>query len=208
MTGPTHRQYSVCFALLTVMFFYKIGLTEINYYAALLIILMITKEGAIFPDLDHSWQNIGSKTLPKKIINTLIHITGGRHRSWQTHSWDICIIFTSISYFLPIYLYNINKLSIVNKEVISIILLGFASGWISHLFSDMLTSEGVRIICFVNYKIRLVPRKIFSFKFNTGHEWEAFNFKFVKIINVFLGTICLIYPLIINGNINNIINNL
>ena len=206
MTGPTHKQYSVCFACLTMIIFYRLGITEVNYYLALIIVMMTSKVGALFPDLDHDWSNVGNKTVPNKIINTLIHITGGKHRSWQTHSIDICAWFTIIAYFLPRYLCNKGILSIVNKEVLSILMLGFASGWISHLFSDMLTSAGVRVIFFVNKKLKLVPKKIGSLKFNTGHEWEAFNYKVIKVLNIFLGIICIIYPLLFQGTLNKVLN--
>ena len=93
MTYPTHRQYAICFAFLTSMLVYKYSLSEINYYLALPIILMASKYGALFPDLDHIWQNVKEKTVPNWIINKLIHITGGKHRSWQTHSIDILAIF-------------------------------------------------------------------------------------------------------------------
>lgn len=196
MTGPTHKQYSVCFACITMILFYELGITEINYYLALIIVMMTSKVGALFPDLDHDWSNIGVKTVPNKIINTLIHITGGKHRSWQTHSIDICAVFTILAYFLPRYICNKGYLSVVNKEVLSILMLGFASGWISHLFSDMLTSAGIRVICFINKKVRLVPKKIGKLRFNTGHEWEAFNYKVIKVLNIFLGIICLVYPIL------------
>lgn len=199
MTGPTHKQYSVCFACLTMMLFYKLNITEVNYYLALIIVMMTSKAGAIFPDLDHSWQNIGIKTVPNRIVNIIIHITGGKHRSWQTHSLDICTWFTLSAYYLPKYLYNKEYLSVVNREVLSILMLGFASGWVSHLFSDMLTGAGVRVLCFVNKKIALVPKHIGKFRFNTGHEWEAFNYKVIKITNKFLGIVCIIYPLILKG---------
>ena len=198
MTRPTHKQYSVCFAFITMMLFYKYGVTQINYYVALIIILKAAESGALFPDVDHFWQNVSEKTVPNKIINTLIHITGGSHRSWQTHSWDISIIFTAIAYFLPKYLYYVGKLSVVNYEIISLLLLGFASGWISHLFSDMLTSAGVKVICFVDFKVKFVPRKLFGLRFNTGHGWEEFNFKVMKALNVFLAIICIMYPLTVN----------
>ena len=202
MTGPTHRQYSTCFACLTMILFYKLGITEIGYYPAFIIVLLTSKVGALFPDLDHDWSNIGVKTVPNKIINTIIHLTGGKHRSWQTHSIDICACFTILAYFLPRYLCDKNIISVVNREVISLLALGFASGWISHLFSDMLTSAGVRVLCFLNKKVKLVPKKTGSFRFNTGHQWEAFNYKTIKLINIGLGIISLIYPLIINLNIN------
>lgn len=203
MTGPTHRVYSVLFAFLTTMLFYKHGVTTIGYYQTLLIVLTFSKSGALFPDLDHNWHNIGVKTVPNKIINTLIHITGGKHRSWQTHSIDICIIFTVLSYIIPNKLYEMNKITIANKEVTVLILLGFASGWISHLFSDMLTNAGVRLFCFINYKIALVPKKIGNLRFNTGNEWEAFNYKAISVTNKIVGFISLIYPFI--GNIKEII---
>ena len=208
MTGPTHKRYAVCFACIASMILYKYNISQINYYLVLIIILTTAKAGALFPDVDHEWCNVHDKTVVNRIINILIHITGGKHRSWQTHSIDICTYFTIAACILPNIMYNKGLISDVNKEVISIILIGFSSGWISHLFSDMLTSGGVRLICFIDYKIRLVPRKIGKLKFNTGNEWENFNFKLMKIINILLGVASLLYPLIIEDiiNINNLFN--
>lgn len=197
MTGPTHRKYSVCFAFIATVILYRFNFTSINYYLSLIIILMASKAGAIFPDLDHDWHNIGVKTVPNWIINKIIHITGGKHRSWQTHSIDICAWFTVLAINLPIIMYNKQMISEVNKEMLSILMIGFASGWISHLYADMLTGEGVRLIFFINKKIRLVPKKLGPLVFNTGHEWEKFNYKVMNIINVILGLACLIYPFII-----------
>lgn len=199
MTGPTHKQYSVSLAYLTVILIYMLDMTQINYYLALMIVLMTSKLGALFPDLDHDWSNIGNKTVTTKVINTLIHVTGGKHRSWQTHSIDICAIFTVGAYLLPRYLYSKCILSEIDKEVLSILMIGFASGWISHMFSDMLTSAGVRVVFFINKKVSLVPKKIGSLKFNTGHEWEAFNYKFIKLLNILLGIVCITYPLFYKG---------
>ena len=197
MTGPTHRKYSVCFAFIATVILYRFNFTSINYYLSLIIILMASKAGAIFPDLDHDWHNIGVKTVPNWIINKIIHITGGKHRSWQTHSIDICALFTVLAINLPIIMYNKQMISEVNKEMLSILMIGFASGWISHLYADMLTGEGVRLIFFINKKIRLVPKKLGPLVFNTGHEWEKFNYKVMSVINVILGLACLLYPFII-----------
>lgn len=194
MTGPTHKVYSITFAFLTAMLFYDKSITEINYYLSLIIILIVSKKGAVFPDLDHTWKNIGDKSVPNKIINTLIHITGGKHRSWQTHSIDICIISTILCYIVPMKLHEVGRITNVNKEVMIIVGLGFCSGWISHLFSDMLTSAGVRLVCFLDFKIKLVPKRIGKLRFNTGNEWEAFNYKMVSIINKILGLLSVIYP--------------
>ena len=200
MTGPTHKQYSICFGCLTMVLFYNIGLLEINYYLALIIIMMTSKYGALFPDIDHDWKNVSNKTVINKILNYLIHLTGGRHRSWQTHSIDLCAVFTLLAFIIPNMLYNMNKITIVNREILSILWLGFASGWISHIFSDMLTSAGVRLFCFLKFKVKLVPKKLGPIVFNTGHEWEAFNYKVIKLINIILGIICLGYPFITDIN--------
>lgn len=199
MTGPTHKQYSICFAFLTAMMFYKLGITEINYYLALPILILTAKYGALFPDVDHNWENVHDKTVPNKIINTLIHITGGKHRSWQTHSIDICTLVTVFSYFTPKILFNKELISQVNMEVSTLLLLGFCSGWISHLFSDMLTSAGVRLFCFNKTKLKLVPKHIGKLRFNTGNAWEAFNFKFIKWINIVLGLVCTLYPILLKN---------
>lgn len=201
MTWPTHRQYAITFAFVANIILYKTGLTQINYYLALPLLLLVSKYGALFPDVDHSWQNVKEKTVPNWIINKLIHLTGGKHRSWQTHSIDITAIVSVVFFFLPKILFNYGIISDVNREVLSIILIGFCAGWISHIFSDMLTSAGVRLICFTHIKVALVPNHIFGLKFNTGNEWENFCYKATRSINIILGIACLIYPFIANGDL-------
>ena len=206
MTGPTHRQYSIGFAYIALVIIYSFGLTEINYYLALPIMLVVSRAGAAFPDIDHNWQSVADKTTLNRIVNFIIHITGGRHRSWQTHSIDICVYYTVASVLVPKLLLDNGWIDKINYQVLLILLLGFAAGWISHLFSDMLTSEGVRLICFLKFKIKLVPKKIGKLRFNTGNEWEAFNYKVVKILNIFLAIGCLVYPFIINGTFEKLLN--
>ncbi len=201
MTGQTHRQYSICFAYITTIILFRLGISNINYYLGLPIVLLTAKSGALFPDLDHTWCNVHDKTLLNKIINVLIHITGGKHRSWQTHSIDICLACACLAVWGPIKLYSIGKISVINKEVLFLLLVGFMSGWISHMFSDMLTSEGVRLFFWNKFKIKLVPKKLGKLRFNTGNEWEKLNYVTVKKINCLLGIICVTYPLIFNSGI-------
>lgn len=207
MTAPTHRQYSVTFAFITAMFICRYSISEINYFLALGILILTSKYGALFPDVDHNWQNVKDKTVPNFIINKIIHLTGGKHRSWQTHSLDIVCIVTILSYYGPIILFNYGKISAVNKEVLSIMLLGFSSGWLSHVFADMLNGVGVRIVCWSKKTVAFVPKKIGKFRFNTGHEWEKFCYKSTKIINMFLGISALVFPYINNGLILGYIEN-
>ncbi len=203
MTGQTHRQYSICFAYITTIILFRLGISNINYYLGLPIVLLTAKSGALFPDLDHTWVNVHDKTMLNKIINVLIHITGGKHRSWQTHSLDICAVCSFLAVWGPMKLYDTGKISVVNKEVLFLVLVGFMSGWISHMFSDMLTSGGIRLFCWWKFKLRLVPRKIGKLKFNTGNEWEKFNYVTMKKINCLLGIICIAYPFIFNSGILN-----
>lgn len=194
MTYQTHRVYSISFALITTMLVYNKSMSSINFYLCMIIILMISKYSAMFPDVDHDWSNVKEKTITNWIINKIIHATGGKHRSWQTHSIDICAYFTIASYYIPRWMYSTGRISQIDYAVLSILLIGFSSGWISHLFSDMLTSGSVRLFCFMKIKVRLVPRKLFGLKFNTGQEWERFNYKAIRFINIFLGIYTLIYP--------------
>lgn len=201
MTYPTHKQYAVSFSFIAAMLLYKFGMTQIDYFLALPILILTAKYGGLFPDIDHHWQSVKDKTVPNWIINKLIHITGGKHRSWQTHSIDILVASTLFMYFTPEVLYKYSKITLVNKEVMGIILMGFCAGWASHLLADMMTSAGVRLFCW-NKKIiiKLVPKHIGKFRFNTGNEWEEFVFKSVRTINILLGIVCIIYPFILGYN--------
>lgn len=160
MTAQTHRQFAVGWVYIGGIFIYSTNISQINYYMMIMVMLAFGKIGALFPDWDHTWRNVKDKSNIKWIVNKLIHLTGGRHRSWQTHSWDICILFTVGCYILNIMGYKNGLYSIVNFEIINTVTTGFNLGWISHLFSDMLTSGGVRVICFLEYKVSLVPKHL------------------------------------------------
>lgn len=194
MTGKTHRQYSICFAFIACILLNSYGITQINYYLTVPIMLMAGKFGAALPDVDHQWKNVGDKTTVKFLINKFIHLTGGKHRSWQTHSIDICAWFTALGLIIPSGMYTSGRISLIDKEIATLLLLGVASGWISHLFSDMLTSDGVRLFCFYKKKVALVPKKLFGLRFNTGNEWEEFNYNVMRVLNNLLGVLCILYP--------------
>lgn len=198
MGGQTHKQYSILFACITLIIMFNIGVSSINYFLTIPIVMAISKSGALFPDIDHAWVNVANKTVINKILNTVIRKTGGKHRSRHTHSADICLAFTLIWYIIPTYLYNIGLLSSVNKEVAILLVLSFSSGWVSHLFSDMLTTDGIYILVICKKRLSIVPKKIGKLRFNTGGDWEKFNYKFIKATNKVAGTICVLYPIIIN----------
>lgn len=196
MLAITHRQYSSCAAIVVSMILYKLGYRQINYYLMLIIMVMVSRYGALFPDLDHDWEKVKEKTLPNWIINKIIHLTGGRHRSWQTHSLDIALLATALSILVPYTLYERNIINLEDKEIITMMGLAFCVGWLSHLVSDALTPGGIRLIFFLNTKISLVPRKFLWISFSTGSEWEDFNFKVTRIASMLLGVISIIYPIL------------
>jgi membrane-bound metal-dependent hydrolase YbcI (DUF457 family) len=162
----------------------------------LIIMAMVSRYGALFPDLDHDWDKVKEKTLPNWAINKIIHLTGGRHRSWQTHSLDIALVATALSILVPYTLYEQRIIDLVDKEIITIMALAFCVGWLSHLVSDALTPGGIKLIFFLNTKISLVPRKFLWINFGTGSEWEDFNFKVTRIASMLLGVISVVYPIL------------
>ena len=252
MTYKTHRKFAIFWVYIGALVIYKLNISNINYYLMLIVMLLTGRAGALFPDVDHDWSNVKEKTTTNYIINKVIHLTGGKHRSWQTHSWDICIVFTLFCYISSIVLFRNGLISAVNFELFNIITMGFNLGWMSHLFSDMLTSAGVRITCLSNKKVSFVPRyvkrgkmliisssvigigtavlflnniyglfslqfslavlsigtalmittlKLGNIKFNTGEEWEAYVYNITKKLNLILGIVALIYPLLSENTI-------
>lgn len=196
MTAPTHKQFSITWAALGALLLYIMEMTEINFYLSLIIMIQMGKAGALFPDLDHNWHSVKEKNVLTWVVNKLLSITGAKHRSWQTHSLDIAILLTILSIRLPINLYETGVLSNANKEVLGVILLGFMVGWLSHLFSDMLTPGGVRILFFYKKTLEFVPKKLLGFSFSTGSLWEDMVFRVAQIVNVGVLIICVSFPLL------------
>ena len=175
MTYRTHREFAISFALITNILVSEMSLSNTGYYVNLLVMLLAAKQGALFPDLDHDWSNVKEKSVINKVINSIIHLTGGKHRSWQTHSWDMWLV--SLIGALKLN----TLLSRDNSDVFILLVLGFWSGWFSHLVSDMLTSAGVRIFCWWKKStVALVPKQANMIK------------------NIIISLIILILPFVLN----------
>lgn len=196
MTFRTHREFAISFIYLSTFYIYNHNLIDINYYLLLVIMLCVGAKGALFPDVDHSWQNVKEKTLFNWIVNKLIHLTGGKHRSWQTHSLDLMLLLFGITVFGNSYLFDSGKISELNYVIAKMVIFAFCSGWLSHLISDMLTTGGVYLLFFGKKKIRLVPKKLFGIRFNTGGDWENWFYRVNNRINIMMSIIALCYPLI------------
>jgi membrane-bound metal-dependent hydrolase YbcI (DUF457 family) len=182
MTGPTHRAFSVTFALGGAVVLTHFGLSEVNPLVAAPVLLMASRYGALLPDVDHHWDSVADKTVPNRIINGFIHLTGGSHRSWQTHSWDIYLVILAVVLLFPADM--LAPLGVATLSVFNALVYGVMLGWASHLFSDMLTPKGVRLVCWSKFTLHLVPKWAM---FATGSRWEDICAKVVKFINVFAG---------------------
>lgn len=182
MTGTTHRAFSVTFAIGGAYALTHFGLTPVNPLVAAPVLLMSARYGALMPDVDHHWSSVSEKTLPNRIINGFIHLTGGTHRSWQTHSWDIYLVLLAILMFFPKEV--IAPLGVPTLSVMYMVLYGVMLGWGSHLFADMLTPAGIRLFCWSKFKLRLVPKWAM---FATGSQWEDMCFSAMKVINTVVG---------------------
>lgn len=183
--------------MIAAMIVYHTKISEINYWLSLIIMVASSEKGALFPDLDLHWSNIPNKTFIKKVINTIICRTGGRHRSWQTHSWDICI--GSLIASTLVFKYMRGAGENVSLEVGYMIVLGFIAGWVSHLVTDMFTSKGVRVFCTSKKTVKFVPKKVGSLYFNTGNEWEDFAYKIISFVSAVVSISALAVPIVESG---------
>lgn len=194
MCGATHKQFAIFFVYIGAILLNMFSIIDVNFYLQVIIMLAMGKQGALFPDVDHIWKNVKEKTTPNWIINKFIHLTGGRHRSKHTHSWDICLVSFVLFIIWINYLGAKGIINSLDVGIFFLIITGFYCGWISHLFSDMLSSQGVYISCLSNTMIKFVPKSLFSFKFNTGGAWENFCYNAIRIINNVTGFIVIVYP--------------
>lgn len=195
MTGKTHRIYAIEFVFIIVMVLYGAGLMKHNYYLSLFIMVVVAPLGAKFPDFDVDADYLPVKTVPARVINFIIRHTGGKHRSEHTHSIESFAIACAASIYLAYFMKPTPWFSESDKDVFSVVAMAFMSGWLSHLFADMLQYQGIKLF---GKRIALVPKKIGKMKFNTNEEWEEFNYFVVDKANKVLGFIALIFPFIVD----------
>lgn len=169
MTGSTHSKGGICFALILLnLFIVKIIPTYNFAYKILLVFFFFVGSyvGALFPDIDQKKSSI-SRALP-----FLAKTFGAkcRHRGF-THSL-LCLGIFSLILFIISFLSEFNI-------IISSLCFGFVSGYISHLFLDLLTSDGIEIFypCKTNFKLGFIK---------TGSKAEKFIDKFINFLTIAL----------------------
>ena len=159
MTKETHIKGGYIFALLSLPFVNNFLASYTYVYKFILIIIYIyfAYIGSLFPDIDMRGSYI-SKRYP------LIYKNIGskfKHRGF-THS----LLFI---YFL----YYILKLLAIysdNNIVFFCLSSGFLVGYVSHLFLDMITKEGIQVFYPITINFSILPIK-------TSSKGEKFIYK-------------------------------
>lgn len=141
---------------------------NVNPFVQLLIMFPAASWGSTAPDLDIPKSNVKERTPLNTAVGAFLHMTGAKHRSWQTH----CLAITGgVAVLAPALLekYGAVHLGALDLELLRLIVYGLCTGIFSHLILDALTPEGIHLV--PNVKIHLVPGLPF---FRTGGLWEKF----------------------------------
>lgn len=196
MTGKTHKRISLQLAYL-IWGLYNLLVSNTytyiwEYYILCMVVAEFCKEGTLFPDLDHNWQSVKEKTVLTKIVNLFIRLTGGKHRSRHTHSWDLCLLLGGGSIFA---IYKFMPENFITYLFLYIV-VGFVMGWATHLFADMLTKDGVYLFCFNKKRIAFVPSHFLGINFKTGDTWEEFCYNTARILEGITFVFAMLVPII------------
>ncbi len=120
-------------------------------------VFLFVLSGALLPDIDFSRSKVGRKF---GFISEVIEFLFGHRKLF--HSWFFAVLLS----FIVVYFFNFNYG------------LLFFIGYLSHLVSDGLTKEGVRLFHPLKYKIRGM--------FRSGGSLEFVFFIFFIVLNLFL----------------------
>lgn len=197
MNGETHENFATGFAISAVILMESLKINELHPYISALVAVNFARVGGKFPDYDLDWDKIHDKNIINFAINKFIKFTGGTHRSWQTHSFDISIIVLFIMLLTNSILLNNGIINSMDSCLLNLTVTSFGIGWISHLVCDMLNPSGVYLTVFnKNIKLKLVPKKFLAMSCSTGGTWEKIVKGLSGIIDVVLIVIMIIMPFI------------
>lgn len=232
MEGKTHRLGGTVGALAGYLVLYESGnllpSEQVSPALQFLVIYTAGIYGGVWSDNDHHWQSSPLNDPFSWVQNKLLHIFNKpfnkmdeqlsynekrnsllykmldflacKHRSWQTHSeFTLGLIYLLWKMqYLPFFT------GYLDSTLFKLIMTGFGLGVMSHIFLDMLTTEGVRwafgvfLYTFTSGKvpkalctIRIVPA---STKFKTGSPWEMFVRKLLYSVQYGLILVVLLLP--------------
>lgn len=141
-------------------------------------------------------KSMGAKEKRFSLQYKLVKFLACKHRSWQTHSE-----FTLLVLYI-LWCLNLETVqSEVNLILKLLLILGFAMGVVSHIFLDLLTSEGIPLMlgefCSIFLpsiklptNLHLVPSRP---EFNTGSAWELSIRRLLRYTQYVLMVIILLY---------------
>lgn len=169
MTKNTHTSGGIFIALIGLNYFITKYLRDYNLLYSVLLIgiyFYVANIASSFPDIDIKSSYI-SKRHP-----FIARVFGKkmRHRGF-THS----LLFVFILYFVLKYFILLSN----NNIVIITISLGFLLGYSSHIFLDLLTSEGVELFYPLMFNVKILPIK-------TNSKGEKYFHKILKFIILLL----------------------
>jgi inner membrane protein len=179
MTGRTHDLISFASLLTVVSLHPPSNLNLITAIAS----MMGGVVGALVPDMDqatnHLWDLLPAGNFVGKIFRNLML----QHRTISHSILGGFIFYNMLLYIIP---------KILNPEYvnISLVIASLMIGYISHLFADCFTKEGLPLFFPFQFKIGIPPIK--SFRITTG--------KFVETFIFFPGTLIYIFYLIFTKN--------
>lgn len=179
MTGKTHRVGGMLGGLVGFSLLKSQGMLVSGVSEPLQLVMLYASSmyGSILSDMDHEWESCPAHDAMSWVLWKVLHLTtpirrflskGGkirkwlykklkiplefldsRHRSWQTHSDLALMLIVWLILNLP------KKIGTsIDGMLITIIGEGILFGLISHLFLDMLTTDGI-------WSFLLAPLKLF-----------------------------------------------
>lgn len=208
MKSETHATFATGFAIAGAPILHMLGYSDINYWLTIPILAVTGKEFARLVDADHgNWASVPDHTPFYWFFNKGLVMLGSKHRSVQTHSIDICLIFLGMSIAVSMGFERFNWIPHIDAQVISLIGIGGGLGWLSHLVADMLTPNGVWLIAARgkrrSNRIALTPRssKYVPFfrkiSFSTGGTWEDIVRRLMFATDIIIIIFVIIYGIVI-----------
>lgn len=248
MMGKTHKAGGVLCALAGIQVINSITpiTSDIHPLLQFAIAYPFCMWGSTAPDLDHDWSNVEDKNPINWGIHKLLHIGNEladtakklgdakkykrlkllscNHRSWQTHS-DFTIVFLLILRWLISFgIIGNFSIGLVNRDIAILILNGIVVGIGAHLFLDLLTVAGLKLLSVTFLKFiavsiirrKFTPVKIVTFRlvpktdmFSTGTEMgEKYEKTVRQVLSVttylysFCWILCCVFKIDLLGMLN------
>lgn len=232
MMGKTHKAGGVLCALAGIQVINSITplASDISPIIQFMVAYPFCMWGSTAPDLDHAWSNVEDKNPINYGIHKVLHVfnevcdkaemLGNRknfkllkilacsHRSWQTHSELTMLLLLVIRSLVLVGLLGFIGISGVNKDLVVLIVNGIIMGVGAHLFLDLFTVDGLKIVSLTLIKgifvsvmkhkltpvkavtFRLVPKMdLFSTGTDEGREYEK-NVRKVLTVTTYMYTAC------------------